>query len=203
MSTAFGEPLFVFGLPGLIRVGVQSPLRLHGVRLGCFWLSRRAWIGHEVAGVRREFKAVQLPADGFFTAPEFLGQLLWALACSVVLFEVGDGFGGPGLAMAGGFDGGRRSGRRRGLHSRSDGGGDDKAADLIEVAHVHLSGQFAVDVSVRGADDDGDFDTARCQKVGMKAVAAMRTAGLKLYCRCRRPPHCSGGRERAMVGRRQ
>ncbi|KJY41913.1 hypothetical protein VR41_10325 [Streptomyces sp. NRRL B-1568] len=206
LSAALGEPLLVFGAPGLVRIGVQSPLLLHGVRLGLFWFSRGAWFGHEVAGVGREFEAVQLPADGFFAAPEFLCQLLRALACSVVLFEVGEGLGCPCLAVAGGFDGDGRSGSRGGLHSGGDGNrGDrsrgDKTADLVEVARVHLSSEFAVDDSVRSADDDSDFDTALRQKVSVQAVAAVRTADLKPHCRC--IPRCSRGREHAMVPWRQ
>lgn len=118
LGAALGQPLFVSGLPGLVSVGVLLPLRLHGVRLGLFRFGRRTRLGHEVAGVGRELEAVELPADGLLAAPELLGQLFRALARPVVLLELGEGFGGPCLTVAGGF--GRDGGR--GSRGRVDGG---------------------------------------------------------------------------------
>ncbi|TBO60516.1 hypothetical protein EYS09_06305 [Streptomyces kasugaensis] len=200
MGAALGEPLFVLGFPRFIGVGVQLPLRIHGVRLGSFRLNHRAGIGHKVTGVGREFETVELPANGFLAAPKLLSQLLQSLARSVVLFQVGDGFGGPRLTRAGGFDGGRRSGSGS-VHSGGDGSRGDEMDDLAEIACVQLSGQFAADDSVGGTDDDSDLDTSLCQEVGVQAVAALRTADLKPHCR--RVPHCSGGCGHAVVGRRQ
>jgi hypothetical protein len=186
LSTAQGERRFLIRRPRLVGVGVELPLLFHGVCLGRLGFCRGARGGHQVGRVRADFEAPELPADGLLAATEFLGQLFWGFASTVVVLKVVDGLRGPSLPVPGRFDGCGRSGRGSvragGLWDGGHGGGGDEAADLTQVTDVEFSGEFALDRAVGRADEDGDLQTTVFEEIRREAVPTVRAADFQLHC---------------------